>query len=507
MDAMKSHRIISRFNFQGITATLLVFNLTTSAQLADQGINVTDIKEELRWDATPIQTTTFANGENLSVAEEDWQWINFCSKRKPTVWIKDEGGKKEYYYNFYAVSDPRGLSAEKSILPSVDQIRNNEVPGFPEKIFTKGYLEQDSENEMVPTVPTPGDQYYWTITKHESAAQGEEVAYIFKYSDKTGTLSASTGQFCDGYSAIAFSPQIGKNYKYRDLLPNEFKSLSNELANLLLIEPGLYNNMKYEFNASLRFDSQGLNKSQKFNLNVSNDPSNKKDRITSLYSLDEAVANYFKYPKFKNRPLECTDSIRISIHTVWTKYSPPIKKDSLASEFLPENFRSNFIKAAQMGKALQSERSFIMDVNGDLSTYQQQIIRGFKMRGPMSFILSPIGFGLKTVTSSYSKGYKQGAKSIGVILALITPFAIAAAVNGYTNAKSYADASTPLNLERKANAEQLMKIGAAVYGVSFTTNFFGSLILGSKNKKMEKRINSYMDERYPYGLVVDYDRK
>jgi hypothetical protein len=33
------------------------------------------------------------------------------------------------------------------------------------------------------------------------------------------------------------------------------------------------------------------------------------------------------------------------------------------------------------------------------------------------------------------------------------------------------------------------------------------LILGSKNKKMEKRINSYMDERYPYGLVVDYDRK
>jgi hypothetical protein len=507
MDVMKSAHVRSLFCYLGMSAALVLLSLRVSAQIADQGITVTEIKEEMRWDATPIQTTTFSNGDNLNVAEEDWQWINFCSKRKPTVWIKEEGGKKEYYYNFYAVSDSRGLAPVNSVLPSVDQIRKNEVPGFPEKIFTKGYLEQDTENELVATVPTPGDQYYWTVTKHESAAQGEEVAYIFKYSDKTGTISASTGQFCDGYSAIAVSPQIGKNYKYRDLLPNEFKTLSNELANLLLIEPGLYNNMKYEFNVSLRFDSQGLNKSQKFNLNVSNDPSNKKDRITSLYSLDEAVANYFKYPKYKNRPLECTDSIRISIHTVWTKYSPPIKKDSLASEFLPENFRSNFIKAAQMGKALESERSFIMDVNRDLYTYQQQIIRGFKMRGPMAVVLSPIGFGLKTVTGTYSKGYKQGAKSIGAILALITPFSIAATLNGYTNYKNYSDATTELNKERKANAEKVLKIGAAVYGVSFTTNLFGSLILGSKNKKMERRINSYMEERYPYGMVVGYERK
>lgn len=114
------------------------------------------------------------------------------------------------------------------------------------------------------------------------------------------------------------------------------------------------------------------------------------------------------------------------------------------------------------------------------------------MRGPMCAILSPIGFGLKTVTGTYSKGYKRGAKTAGILLALITPFSIVATLNGYN--------------QFKFDSKQT-QIGAAVYGVSLTTNLVGSLILGSKNKKMEKRINNYMDERYPYGIVIGYDRK
>jgi hypothetical protein len=468
------------------------FTTPMLAQVADQGIAVTEVEEEIAWDLTPIQTTTFVNGEKLSIVEEDWQWISFCSKRKPSVWIKDEDGRKAYYYNFYAVSDPRGLVSNKSNLPTVEQIRNNEIPGFPEKTFTKGYLEQDAENELVPTVPTPGDQYYWTTTKHESAAQGEEVAYIFKYSIKTGTLGVSTGQFCDGYAAIAISQRTSNNNRYRSLLPNEFKTLNQEFIDYLLLEPGYYDNVRYSFSTSIRFDNQGFNKSPKFMLTALNDPSNKKDRITSLYSLDETLGNYFKYPKYNGRPLECSDTINISIHTVWSGLETKVKNDNLPTEMLPENFRSNFLKAAQMGYIRQVDRAFIMDANGELGAYKQKIIKSFGMRGPMCAILSPIGFGLKTVTGTYSKGYKRGAKTAGILLALITPFSIVATLNGYN--------------QFKFDSKQT-QIGAAVYGVSLTTNLVGSLILGSKNKKMEKRINNYMDERYPYGIVIGYDRK
>jgi hypothetical protein len=504
---MKSHRALSFLLFCGFKAALTLIHFAASAQIVDQGISIFDIQEDLQWDTTVIQTTKFANGDKLSVAEEDWQWINFCSKRKPTVWIKEEDGRMAYYYNFYAVSDPRGLGAENSFIPTIEQVRKNEIPGFPAKSFTKGYLEQDTENETVPTVPTPGNQYYWTLSKHESASQGEEVAYIFKFSDQTGTISASTGQFCDGYSVIKFAPHLSNNYIYRNILPNEFQSLSNELGDILLLEPGLYDNMKYEFNASIKFDSQGLNKSDKFKLNVSNDPSNKKDRITSLYSLDETLENFFKYPKYKNRPLECSDSIRISIHTVWTGLSYYTKMGDLPIEYLPENFRSNFIKAAQMGKAKKAERAFIMDINGNNAAYTQTILRSYKMRGPMSVLLSPIGFGLKTVTNSYSSGFRKGAKTIGLISAIITPFALVATLNGYSNYSSLEGKTTQKNIENRNKAQRVMTTGAVVYGISFTTNVLGSLILGTKNKKMEKRLNSYMDENYPYGIVVGYDRR
>jgi len=506
------HRCLRDFRLQFISTLLWAITVPLMAQVSDQGISVTEVEEEIGWDLTPIQTTTFVNGEKLSVVEEDWQWINYCSKRKPSVWIKDENGRKAYYYNYYAVSDPRGLVPDKSNLPSVEQIRNNEIPGFPQKTFTNGYLEQDTENELVPTVPTPGDQYYWTTSKHESAAQGEEVAYIFKYSDKTGVLGASTGQFCDGYAAIAYSQHTSKNNRYRSLLPNEFKNLNQEFIDYLLLEPGYYDNVKYLFSTSLRFDNQGFNKSPKFSLSVSNDATNKKDRITTVYSLDETLGNYFKYPKYKGRPLECSDTINISIHTVWSGLETKVKNENLPSEMLPENFRSNFLKAAQMGYIRQVDRAFIMDANGDLGAYKQKIIKSFGMRGPMCVLLSPIGFGLKTVTGTYSKGYKRGAKTMGVLLALLTPFSIAAAVNGYEKFTTQSDAfildPLPPGVKEEVRvAREMALVGAGVYCFSFTTNFIGSLVLGSKNKKMQKRINTYMDERYPYGIVIGYERK
>ena len=67
------------------TILFVVASVSLFAQIADPGVIVTEVTEELSWDLTPIQTTTFANGDNLNVAEEDWQWINYCSKRKPTV--------------------------------------------------------------------------------------------------------------------------------------------------------------------------------------------------------------------------------------------------------------------------------------------------------------------------------------------------------------------------------------------------------------------------------------
>jgi hypothetical protein len=490
------------------TILFVVASVSLFAQIADPGVIVTEVTEELSWDLTPIQTTTFANGDNLNVAEEDWQWINYCSKRKPTVWIKYEDGKTAFYYNYYAITDPRGLVSDKSFLPTVDLIRKNEIPGFPENTFTKGYLEQDSENETVPTVPTPGDQYYWTTSKHESAAQGEEVAYIFKYNGKGGALSASTGQFCDGYAAIAYSKRQGKNYSYSDLLPSEYKSLNQEFVDYLLIEPGFYDNVKYEFNAALTFDSQGLNKSDKFSLKVLNDPSNKKDRISSLYSLDETLMNFSKYPKYKNLPLECRDSIHILVHTVWTGLESSLKKDTLPAEMLPENFRSNFLKAAQVGKTRQVERAFIIDANGELGAYKQKILKGYSMRGPMTVLLSPLGLGLKTVTKTYSPGYKSGARKLGVFLAVITPFAAVATIKGISNKRAYENNRlTPENQARYEAASKLATVGVFTYGFSLSANIVGTLTLGSKNRKLQKRIDSYMEEQYPYGIVIDYDRK
>jgi hypothetical protein len=499
-------------------ALLLQVTTCVHAQVSDQGINVTTVSEEIRWNATPLQTKTFINGENLNVAEEDWQWINFCSKRKPTVWIKqEEGGKKAYYYNFYAITDPRGLAPEKSFIPTVEQIRNNEIPHFPNATFTKGYLEQDTENEMVPTISTPGDQYYWTKSKHESAAEGEEVAYIFKYSLKTEALNASTGQFCDGYPVILYSQTVGQNYTYSSLLPTEYRSLNQELIDHLVVEPGFSDKVNYVFSSSIKFDSQGFNKSPKFNMNVSNDFANKKGQITSVYLLDESLQNFFKYPKYKGSPLACSDTLTITINSIWTGVETTLKKDSLPYEMLPENFRSNFLTAAQVGKVRQLERTFVMDANGQLSGCKQRILTGYTMKGPMSVILSPLGFGLKTVTKTYSRGYKKAAKNLGVICAIITPIVIPFTLAARKNMNYYNNKldGLPDNFSQIKKSEfeasrdqwkRLSFIGTSIYTISLTANISGSLILGSKNKKLQKRIYSYMEERYPYGIVIGYDR-
>lgn len=488
---------------------------TFFGQLTDQGIAVMAITEENVWDKKAIETTVFQNGDKLNVAEDDWQWINFCSKRKPTVWIKTEDGdKKAYYYNYYAISDTRSLVPEKSFIPTVDLIRNDTLPGFPNKTFTKGYLEQDTENEMVPTVATPDDQYYWTKTKHESAAEGEEVAYIFKFSSKTGLLSASTGQFCDGYPVIAYSQTKGKNFSYKALLPSEFNVLKNELIDHLMLEPGYYDRLNYDFKAVLKFDSQGFNKSQEFSLQVPNDDLNKKNQISSLYILNESLTNYYKYPKHNGSPIACGDSITIAIHSIWTNPEVTTKRDSLPSEMLPENFRSNFLKASKVGDVIQVERSIAAAADGEIEHYKQLILLGFKMRGPSSVLLSPLGLGLKSVTKSYSNDYRRGASRFGVVLAIVTPLLIPFTLASISNMK-YGDTkrnTSGITEQVRAGYEQdyqswkkLTTVGVSMYTLSLTANICGSLILGSKNKKLQKRLRNYMDESYPYGIVIGYE--
>lgn len=93
------------------------------------GYKLTNNHCELMLDDENLKVTHYRNGDPIPLAVSNEQWIEFGGKGIGTYSIKDG----EYYYNWYAVNDNRGLAPEGWRVPT-----NNELDKLKKELEKTG---------------------------------------------------------------------------------------------------------------------------------------------------------------------------------------------------------------------------------------------------------------------------------------------------------------------------------------------------------------------------------
>lgn len=125
--SISSKLIFSKAIKQAFIALLTIFMTAAVVPDSDQHTvphSETRIGNQI-WMAINLDVATFRNGDPIQEAKTNEEWIN-ASKAKQPVWCyynNDPANGKKYgrMYNWYAVSDPRGLAPAGWHVPALEE--------------------------------------------------------------------------------------------------------------------------------------------------------------------------------------------------------------------------------------------------------------------------------------------------------------------------------------------------------------------------------------------------
>ena len=107
-----------------LVLSIFVLNFAMSQTLKDIDGNIykTTTINQIQWMTSNLSVKRFKNGEKIMQAQTEQEWLQ-ASKKKIAAWCyyEDENGidTKTILYNWYAVSDPRGLAPMGSHIPTI----------------------------------------------------------------------------------------------------------------------------------------------------------------------------------------------------------------------------------------------------------------------------------------------------------------------------------------------------------------------------------------------------
>lgn len=152
------------------------------------GYKLTNNHCELMLDDENLKVTHYRNGDPIPLAVSNEQWIEFGGKGIGTYSIKDG----EYYYNWYAVNDNRGLAPEGWRVPT-----NNELDK----------LKKELEKTGLPSgyrYGSNGNYYYIG-----------DVGYFWSSSEYASNYAWGRVLGCDGTSVYRFSHDKQNGFSVR----------------------------------------------------------------------------------------------------------------------------------------------------------------------------------------------------------------------------------------------------------------------------------------------------
>jgi hypothetical protein len=173
--------------------SMLLITIWGSAQVND--INGQKYKTKVigsrTWMAENLNVDRFKNGDIIPEAKTDEEW-RLAGENKQPAWCYYDGnikkGKKYgKLYNWYAVSDPRGLAPTGYHIPTKDEINSNaflychggyrDVDGFYERLGDSGYWWSSSTYDGSYKAWFHRDPM-WTGEKYKDMATGLSVRCV-----------------------------------------------------------------------------------------------------------------------------------------------------------------------------------------------------------------------------------------------------------------------------------------------------------------------------------------
>lgn len=83
------------------------------------------LKNSQVWCTDYLNVTTFNNGDTIPEANEDWLWEKYIREKKP-AWCYSKRGKNwGKLYNYYAVTDSRGITPKGLRIPTIIEWQNS----------------------------------------------------------------------------------------------------------------------------------------------------------------------------------------------------------------------------------------------------------------------------------------------------------------------------------------------------------------------------------------------
>ncbi|MBN1989451.1 MAG: fibrobacter succinogenes major paralogous domain-containing protein [Bacteroidales bacterium] len=128
---MKAIKIFSILTILALAISGCKVSNLTSSKLVNRTVDKVATKAiygNYNWASDNLDVATFRNGDPIPEAKTDEEWVQAAKEGKP-AWCylnNDPANGKKYgkLYNWYAVSDPRGLAPQGYRLPTYDDYQN-----------------------------------------------------------------------------------------------------------------------------------------------------------------------------------------------------------------------------------------------------------------------------------------------------------------------------------------------------------------------------------------------
>jgi len=157
-----------------------------------------------------IKTLTYRNGDPIRT---DFEQAGKDSQGAVKV------VNYNYYYNWYAVNDPRGLAPEGYEVPGIDEIEKIDSKYFDMTgyVDTTGY---DSKNSLL--FKSGENRYWWTADDYDASSS---FSKLMQYQISVDRLVNSRKEY--GFSVLCVKKQLKNNKMDEILREEELKAYSN----------------------------------------------------------------------------------------------------------------------------------------------------------------------------------------------------------------------------------------------------------------------------------------
>ena len=459
-----------------------------------------------KWQDNYLNVETFQNGDLIEVCADTNSWKALNNKNRSAVFVTNQG---DHYYNYFAISDTRGLCPNGFRVPyyweisdsKVDLIVTNKLAidgEFDLRLYPKGSLDNSdgalrvlnkSSNSVYIATRSlyEADPNYYFLTAH--ITKNDYVDIIDWPFPKNSGLPVVC--YLDIDATISESI-----FDYKKLLPDVYNSIIDKM----------YSNMRSQFDINSDFAvlvNANINCSRlgniEYNLTLLKAANEEKLKKT----LVSALAEWNTVPYYHGNILMAKSDMQLT----FKREVKPLKQSSL---FKLNNVRSHTIDKDTLSTLISKGFKCKTSVENILITDNKEIVKKqitttvneFKAPSIYNsglFIIPGLGL---TTTHRNSESYKWKKIGKSFLISSISIGAISLSSKIYSNFyySRYRNDPTGINVTseyKKANFSQkvfLSTLGA--YALLGAVDFIFTFGVSMKNKKYEKIINKQLKVGY-----------